>query len=75
MGEKVRGQKGSKSQWTIIGFSPDPDDENSHYVAFENHLLIELITETEQAAGVKVIHLEDSKEAATGIGGGEGEEV
>ena len=59
----------------MIGFSPDPDDEDSHYVGFESHLLMELITETEQAAGVQVLRLEDSNEVAAGIGGGEGEDV
>jgi len=51
--KKVRGQKGSKSRWTMMGYSPKTSDEENHYVGFENHLLIELIAETVQEAGVK----------------------
>ena len=73
--KKVRGQKGSKSHWTIIGFSQEPDYEDSHHVGFENHLLIEFIADTEQAAGVDILQLEDIEEAAAGVGGSEEEEV
>ena len=37
-------------------------------------MLIELITETEQAAGVQILRLEDSEEAAA-VGGSEEESV
>ena len=67
--KKVRGQKGSKSHWTMIGYSPKTSDEENHYVGFENHLLIELIAETKQAAGVEIVQRKDSEESAPGVDG------
>ena len=63
--KKWHGERGSKSAWSIIGFSPEPKDEEAHYVPYPiSDFIISLIAKTNQAPGVKVKAAPEDEEVA-----------
>ena len=53
--KKVRGQKGSRNGWVLIGTHPDDDNDDKIQSFIISYFLVYLVTDTKQAARVKVL--------------------
>ena len=53
--EKMRGKKGSRSGWVLLGTYPDDDNDDKIQSFIISNFIVDFIVDTQQAVGVQVV--------------------